>query len=106
MAAPASAAPMAASAISSAVIGRCGDIDGVWIDPVTAHVMMTLRPLAMCVSPLAGALEFGPHPRRDGARLRRCGPPVNLANRRVAGAARGLHERAACLRRCSGLGTT
>ena len=47
MAAPASAAPMAASAISSAVIGRCGDIDGVWIEPVTAQVMMTLRALAM-----------------------------------------------------------
>ena len=24
--------------ISSGVTGRCGDIDGVWIDPVTAHV--------------------------------------------------------------------
>src|SRR3954452_7040380 len=41
-AAPASAAPIAASAISWAVIGRCGDIDGVWIEPVTAQVMMTL----------------------------------------------------------------
>ena len=30
-----------------AVIGRCGDIDGVWIEPVTAQVMMTLRALAM-----------------------------------------------------------
>src|SRR6185503_4588734 len=49
-AAPASAAPMAASAISSAVIGRWGDIDGVWIEPVTAQVMMTLRALAMGVS--------------------------------------------------------
>src|SRR4026209_2652928 len=50
-AAPASAAPIAASAISCAVIGRLGDIDGVWIDPVTAQVMMTLRDLAMaCVS--------------------------------------------------------
>ena len=47
MAAPASAAPMAASAISLAVIGRCGDIEGVWIEPVTAQVMMTLRPLAI-----------------------------------------------------------
>ena len=34
MAAPASAAPSALSAISSAVTGRCGDIEGVWIDPV------------------------------------------------------------------------
>src|SRR5215510_5819415 len=55
MAAPASAAPMAASAISLAVIGRCGDIEGVWIEPVTAQVMMTLRPLAMGVS----SMSFG-----------------------------------------------
>src|SRR6185312_8251099 len=41
-AAPASAAPNAASAISCAVTGRCGDIDGVWIAPVTAQVMITL----------------------------------------------------------------
>src|SRR6202051_3759668 len=47
MAAPASAAPMAASAISWAVIGRYGDIEGVWIAPVTAHVMITLRGFAM-----------------------------------------------------------
>ena len=45
-AAPASAAPIAASAICCAVIGRCGDIDGVWIEPVTAQVMMTLLALA------------------------------------------------------------
>jgi hypothetical protein len=32
---------MAASAISSGVIGRCGDIVGVWIEPVTAQVMTT-----------------------------------------------------------------
>src|SRR3954451_3943727 len=43
MAAPASAAPTAASAISSGVTGRCGDIEGVWMAPVTAQVMMTLR---------------------------------------------------------------
>jgi hypothetical protein len=30
------------SAISAGVTGRCGDIDGVWIDPVTAQEMMTL----------------------------------------------------------------
>src|SRR5215468_8074557 len=47
IAAPASAAPMALSAISWAVTGRCGDIDGVWIDPVTAQVIMTLRDFAM-----------------------------------------------------------
>src|SRR5205814_7286438 len=43
IAAPALCAPIAASAISSAVMGRCGDMVGVWIAPVTAHVMMTFR---------------------------------------------------------------
>src|SRR6185436_7385171 len=33
---------MAASAISAGVIGRWGDMVGVWIAPVTAQVMMTL----------------------------------------------------------------
>ncbi len=47
MAAPASAAPIAASAICWAVTGICGDIEGVWIEPVTAQVMMTLRDFAM-----------------------------------------------------------
>ena len=51
---PASAAPIAASAISSGVTGRCGDIEGVWIAPVTAQVMMTLRVSAMLLSDLAG----------------------------------------------------
>src|SRR5436190_22246832 len=46
-AAPASAAPIAASAISLAVMGRCGDIDRVWIEPVTAQVMMTFWLLAI-----------------------------------------------------------
>ena len=46
MAAPASAAPMAAAAIASGVTGRCGDIDGVWIEPVTAQVTITLLVLA------------------------------------------------------------
>jgi hypothetical protein len=32
------------------VIGRYGDIDGVWIDPVTAHVMITLP----CAAAMAG----------------------------------------------------
>src|SRR6218665_1566935 len=45
MAAPASAAPMAASAISGPVMGRWGDMDGVWMAPVTAQVMMTLLDL-------------------------------------------------------------
>ena len=47
MAAPASAASIAPAAISSGVIGRCGVIEGVWIEPVTAQVMMTLRLAAM-----------------------------------------------------------
>src|SRR5947207_6970576 len=51
IAAPASAAPIAASAISLAVIGRCGDIVGVWIEPVTAHVTMTFGFLAMACPP-------------------------------------------------------
>src|SRR3954470_4627572 len=46
-AAPASAAPIAAAAISLAVTGMCGDIDGVWIEPVTAQVMMTFWLLAI-----------------------------------------------------------
>ncbi len=54
MAAPASAAPIAASAISSAVTGRWGDIDGVWIAPVTAQVMMTLL-LTPCRPPVSSA---------------------------------------------------
>src|SRR3954470_9054493 len=49
-AAPASAAPIAASAISLAVTGIAGDIDGVWIEPVTAQVIMTLF-LAAIVPP-------------------------------------------------------
>src|SRR5581483_9781711 len=49
IAAPASAAPIAASAISLAVIGRCGDMVGVWIDPVTAQVMITRSLLAIFV---------------------------------------------------------
>src|SRR6266540_2306745 len=42
IAAPAFAAPIAASAISSGVTGMYGDMLGVWIEPVTAQVMMTL----------------------------------------------------------------
>src|ERR1700709_1807372 len=43
MAAPASAASTAASAISCGVTGSAFDIDGVWIAPGAAQVMMTLR---------------------------------------------------------------
>ena len=46
MAAPASAAATDCSAISVGVIGRYGDIVGVWMEPVTAHEMMTLSRLA------------------------------------------------------------
>ena len=42
MAAPASAASIDDLAISSGVIGRYGDILGVWMPPVTAQLMMTL----------------------------------------------------------------
>ncbi|HZN22621.1 MAG TPA: hypothetical protein VFB75_00230, partial [Burkholderiales bacterium] len=40
---------------------RCGDIDGVWIEPVTAQVMMTLRVSAMS-PPLVdfGLVDFAP----------------------------------------------
>src|SRR6056297_712762 len=55
MAAPASAAPIAASAISAAVTGRCGDMLGVWIPPVTAQVMMTFRASAMPFSLVCAA---------------------------------------------------
>src|SRR5215218_1044807 len=37
--------------ISSDVIGICGDIEGVWIAPVTAQVITTLRLLATVQSP-------------------------------------------------------
>ena len=47
--------PIAASAISSAVTGRCGDIDGVWIEPVTAQVMITFRALMRTFLPLSNA---------------------------------------------------
>src|SRR5579872_3298570 len=51
IAAPASAAPIAASAISVGVIGRCGDMVGVWIDPVTAQVMITRSLFAIVFLP-------------------------------------------------------
>src|ERR1700689_4667769 len=47
IAAPASAAASADEAISAAVTGKWGDIDGVWIDPVTAQEMMILRDAMM-----------------------------------------------------------
>src|SRR5882672_7859658 len=56
MAAPACAAPIAPSAISSGDTGRCGDIVGVWIAPVTAQVMMTL-PCAAAIPGLFSLLD-------------------------------------------------
>src|SRR5215510_15983938 len=48
IAAPAFAAAIDSSAICFGVIGRCGVIVGVWIEPVTAHVFITflLEPAA------------------------------------------------------------
>src|SRR5882724_2748412 len=54
MAAPASAAASAAPAICSGVTGRYGDMDGVWIAPVGAHVM-----IAFCMSLLRGSARSG-----------------------------------------------
>src|SRR5215468_1648323 len=51
IAAPASAASIAWVATSSGVSGRCGLIVGVWIDPVTAQVMMTFLATAAMGSP-------------------------------------------------------
>src|SRR5213596_2403812 len=56
IAAPACAAPIAAAAISSGVTGRYGDMLGVWIEPVTAHVMMTL-PCAAAICEFYPALS-------------------------------------------------
>jgi hypothetical protein len=50
IAAPAFAAAIDSSAISRGVIGRCADIVGVWIEPVTAQVMMTFRCAAAMLS--------------------------------------------------------
>src|SRR5215469_7833855 len=51
MEAPASAAAMASRATSSGVSGKYGLIVGVWIEPVTAQVMMTLLFNGMGVLP-------------------------------------------------------
>ena len=68
IAAPASAASIDCSAISEGVNGRCGDMVGVWIEPVAAHVMITF----FCFA----AMQVSPREIRYG---RRCagsaGPP-------------------------------
>src|SRR3954454_16807643 len=55
IAAPASAAPIACSAIWSGVMGRCGVSDGTWIAPVTAQLMKALR----CSRTMTGRLCGG-----------------------------------------------
>ena len=66
MLAPASAAAMDCSAISCGVIGRWSDMEGVWIAPVTAQVMMTLDMTASS----AKVRRSCPLRRRAGDRLR------------------------------------
>src|SRR5271169_4882776 len=58
IAAPASAASTAASAISCGVTGSALDIEGVWIAPVTAQVMMTLRLMSCSLSFKRGGSGF------------------------------------------------
>src|SRR5215467_6844293 len=73
IAAPASAAPIACSAIWSGVIGSASDIVGVWIAPVTAQLMMTLSDLAaICFSlPVAIFSSFADIRRKVQAPLQR-----------------------------------
>jgi hypothetical protein len=54
IAAPAFAAAIDSSAISFGVIGRCGVIVGVWMDPVTAQVMITFLGLVAISAPHKG----------------------------------------------------
>jgi hypothetical protein len=58
MAAPAAAAPSAACAICSGVIGSAGDMVGVWIAPVGAQVMIAdVACWAMGASPYDDSLD-------------------------------------------------
>src|SRR6202171_4913991 len=57
IAAPALAAAIDSSAICFGVIGRCGDIVGVWMEPVIAVVMMTLRG-GVALGLLGGCVHF------------------------------------------------
>src|SRR4051794_25595930 len=74
IAAPASAASTAASAISCGVTGKALDIEGVWIAPVTAQVMMTLRLMTCSLFVLDGPCgRQAPQGARCGAEsVRRC----------------------------------
>ena len=58
MEAPASAAPTAASSISAALTGRCGDMDGVWMEPVTAQVTM----IFFCFADMVFSGAYWPQP--------------------------------------------
>ncbi|CAH0357100.1 hypothetical protein SPH9361_04749 [Sphingobium sp. CECT 9361] len=49
---------MASAVIWSGVIGRWGDMDGVWTDPVTAQVMMTFLDFLMFISFQVAELNF------------------------------------------------
>src|SRR5699024_3296283 len=69
--APACAAWIEASEISSDVAGRWGDMLGVWIDPVTAQVMMILRLDAMVRSSLLSPANGPRADVRFGYRLSR-----------------------------------
>src|SRR5215470_10111769 len=57
-AAPASAAPTPWSTTCSIVYGRCGDIDGVCPEPVSAHVMMTFWGPAMAAALLLSRVHY------------------------------------------------
>src|SRR3954471_18178609 len=84
-AAPASAAPIAASAISLAVTGIAGDIDGVWMEPVTAQVMITLFFLA--IVPPRVLFVVGGEFRRPGAGVERAKAQSRYARPSVRAAA-------------------
>src|SRR6478735_1675608 len=80
IAAPARAASIAAFAISSGVIGRWGDMVGVWIEPVTAHVMMTLPCAAAIVECLAERNQERTHEAGNSRRIARA---MNIQIRRA-----------------------
>src|SRR5579859_6252557 len=59
--APASAASTEAWAISLGVIGKCGLMEGVWIEPVIAQLMMTLVTRAVSFSGRRRSRAVDPH---------------------------------------------
>src|SRR5919201_1341931 len=94
IAAPASAAPMACSAIWSGGTGKASDMVGVWIAPVTAQVMITLSDFAAIgLSRSAGG---------GSLRVTLCGHPPQSASAAPAAAAAsrsGRRETLIALRR-------